>query len=444
MKPMSTTSPTGATGTAAELRKNVMVGGKRRLGRWLWRGVALLVVAGIVVGVIAWRKNGAATATRYDTKPVTQGDLKATVSATGTLSGRDTVEIGAQVTGTIKKIYVDFNDHVTKGQTLLEIEPDQLQASRNQARAKLTSAQASYRSAKATASEAEATAKRKEELAKQGLVSDADLLAAKATAARAKASIQSSSAEIAVAKASLESAQTSLNKTVIKSPIDGIVLSRSVEEGQTVTASLQTPVLFMIARDLKQMELSVGIDEADVGRVKEGQPASFTVDAFPGREFPAKLRSLRNVPTTTDNVVTYEAVLDVSNDDETLRPGMTATVTIVTEHRENVILVPNAALRFTPPSGSSFGPRNPLQMFGGRRGGSRPSSSGAPAGSAGPPKLAKDQPRVYILASRGEGQPARPRPVAVKLGVTDGQNTEVLEGVKPGTQVIIDMLSGEE
>ncbi|MCB9588390.1 MAG: efflux RND transporter periplasmic adaptor subunit [Polyangiaceae bacterium] len=417
---------------------------KSRTRKWLWRVGILLVLVGIGFGVWKWRQAAQrANAPTFETEPVVKGELKATVTATGTLDGRDSVEVGAEVTGNISKIYVDFNDRVKAGDILLEINPETLIANKNSASARLSAARASYSSAKASAKEAKTTLKRTRELSKKGLVSTAELESAEAAAARADAQVRSTSADILVAKASVDSSDTALKKATIRSPIDGVVLSRSVELGQTVTASLQTPVLFLIARDLTKMELSVQIDEADIGRVKEGQDATFTVDAYPKREFKATLRSLRNVPTTTDNVVTYEAVLDVTNDDLSLRPGMTATAIITTEHVKDAVLVPNAALRFTPPAAkkSSGSARNPL-MMGGPRGGrgmgkrSRGAGSAAPAGSAEPPE--EDSETVWILEGR------RPRPVKVKTGVSDGTSTEIKSGLEAGGEVVVDYVTSEE
>lgn len=419
-----------AADAAAELRQKVGMNRAHRVRRWLWRIAALLVVAGGVAGFLVWRKSAQKQdVPKYSTEAVQRGDLSATVTATGTLSGVDTVEVGAQVTGSIMAIHADFNDRVKKGELLLEIDPEQLSASRNQARAKLISAQAAYASAKATAANDKAIAERQHSLSKQGLISDQDLQAADAAAAVAAAKVKSSAADIALAKAALDQAQTNLNKAQIKSPIDGIVLSRAVEVGQTVTSGFQTPVLFTLARDLKEMQLSIAIDEADIGRVKQGQDASFTVDAYPNRKFPATLKQLRNVPTTVDNVVTYEAILSVDNKDGVLRPGMTATATIVTVHRSDAVLVPNAALRFKPPSTSSgHGGPPGLRMFAGRRGG----------GGAPKPKKAEDPnaPHVWVLSHN------RPKRLTVKTGVSDGQVTEVLSGLKPGQKVIVDVTGG--
>ncbi len=416
---------------------------KSRTRKWLWRIGFLLVVVGLGVGGWKWRQAAQqANAPSFETEPVQKGELKATVTATGTLDGRDSVEVGAEVTGSISKIMVDFNDRVKAGDVLCEINPETLIANKNSAAARLTAARASYSSAKASAKEAKTILIRTRELAKKGLVSTSELEAAEAAAARASAQVRSTSADILVAKASVDSSDTALKKATIRSPIDGVVLSRSVELGQTVTASLQTPILFLIARDLTKMELSVQIDEADIGRVKEGQDATFTVDAYPKREFSAKLRSLRNVPTNTDNVVTYEAVLDVTNDDLSLRPGMTATAVITTEHVKDAVLVPNAALRFTPPMlkrSAGKRPSNPLMMRGPRGRGGGKSPRGAPSGApAAPEPPAEDDGTVWILTGK------RPKRVKVKIGVSDGTMTQIKSGLEPGGEVVVDLVTNEE
>ncbi len=417
---------------------------KSRLRKWLWRLGTLVLLLMIGFGIFKWRQASArANAPTFRTEPAERGELKATVTATGTLDGQDSVEVGAEVTGNISKIYVDFNDRVKAGDILLEINPEVLLANKQSAAARLTAARASYSSAKATAKEAKATVKRVRELAKQGLVSTSDLESAEAAYERSSAQTRSTSADILVAKASLDSAETSLRKATIRAPIDGVVLSRSVELGQTVTASLQTPVLFLLARDLTKMQLSVQIDEADIGRVKEGQPATFTVDAYPKRKFSAHLRSLRNVPTTTDNVVTYEAVLDVENKDLSLRPGMTATAVIVTEHVKDAVLVSNTALRFVPPKDAKAPSKAPslklLTRGGGRRGGGRrPAGSAAPTPGK-PPADDVEYSTVWIL----EGQ--RPKELKVVAGVSDGSMTEIKSGLEVGAEVVVDYASdGDE
>jgi HlyD family secretion protein len=413
---------------AESLRRHVGWGRGRLIRKWLFRLGVLAVLLGVAAAVWYWRSSQQADAgPRYVTRPLRRGDLSATVSATGTLSGRDTVEVGAEVSGTIRTISVDFNDRVEKGQLLCELDPAQLTAARDQARAKLAAARASLASAEATAKETRVEAERSQAMAKEGLVSDQALQASLAAAERAEAAVKSTAAEIALSQASLKSAQTSLDKVQIRSPIDGIVLSRNVEAGQTVAASMTTPVLFVLAKDLTQMELTVAVDEADIGRVHEGQKATFTVDTYPDRKFSAVLKSLHNLPTTTENVVTYEAVLTVANDDLLLRPGMTATATIVTEYRQNALLLPNAALRFSPPQRSERGPRMPLMGPPGRG----PRSAGSAERTRGP-----QGPAVWVLDG------PEPRRVAVQTGLSDGQYTEVLKGLDDGAEVIVDMIEG--
>jgi len=416
---------------ADSVRRHVGLTRGHRLRKWLWRSMVLVLVGLAVGAFFFWRK----TATHdpgptYETQPVRRGNLRATVSATGTLSGMDMVEVGAEISGTIRKIHFDFNDKVKEGDLLCEIDPEQLAASRNQAVAKLSAARASHSSAEATAKETALEAERAQNMASEGLISDQQLQAALAAAERAQAAVKSASADIALSQASLKSSQTSLDKTKIRSPIDGIVLSRNVEAGQTVAASMTTPVLFVLAKDLKRMELTVAVDEADIGRVREDQKATFTVDAYPNRKFSAVLKSLRNLPTTTNNVVTYEAVLEVNNDDLALRPGMTATATIVTEERKNVLLAPNAALRFQPLKPEASSSPGGFRLFGPPRrprGGSR--ANGKPGGASGS--------SVWVLEG---GQPQR---VAVKTGLSDGQSTELVKGPKESTELVVDMLDGE-
>ncbi len=427
---------------SADVRRNLGVGKGGKLRKWIRRLVVLLILGALVAGVLWWwGRAGAETQVEYVTKPATRGDLEATVTATGSLQGRDTVEVGAEVSGTVKAVHVDFNDEVKEGQVLCELDPQQLSAARDQTRAQLSAAQAEYSSRKISAKEARLAADRTKALAADGLVSQQQLETALAAADRAEASARSAAAQITVNRASLESAQTKLDKSKVIAPMDGVVLARSVEVGQTVAASLQAPVLFTLARSLKEMELTVAIDEADIGQVNEGQPATFVVDAFPERTFQAELQSIHNIGTVVDNVVTYEALLSVKNDDLVLRPGMTATATIISASRKDALQVPNAALRFSPPRDESKkGGGMPGLRMGGMPRGKRP--KGAPSASAsargmGPKGARGPRARVWVVVG-GE-----PQPVPVKTGLSDGQNTEVLKVFRgeldEGTEVIIDM-----
>ena len=334
----------------AQLGLSQDAAGSRTRRVWVRRGVWALALLLIVAGFLFWRARGRAQAApRYVTTPIERGDLSVTVTATGTLSALDTVEVSSEVSGRVAEVLVDFNDRVRSGQVLAVLNPEQAQARAQEAAAQVEAANASLVRARATAEEARRKLGRAQELAEAGLLSKDDLDTAQATARRAQADVGAASAQTTVARASLDDVRSALRKTTIVSPIDGMVLSRSVEPGQTVAASLQAPVLFTLARDLTKMKLVVAIDEADVGKVSEGDASTFSVDAYPGRTFLSRVEQLRNVAKTDQNVVTYEALLSVDNADMALRPGMTATAGIVTEEKRAVLLVPNAALRFTPP-----------------------------------------------------------------------------------------------
>jgi HlyD family secretion protein len=389
---------------------------RRKRSPWIKRITLTVVAVGLVAGGVSWWRSGStAPPVEYVTSAVTVGDVRVTVSATGTVEALNTVEVGAEVSGRVTKLYVDYNDPVKEGQLLAEIDPEQQQASLDEANARVTASSASIRQAEATLEEAEANLARAQSQQALGLVSAKDVEAAKASAARARASLASARSEAVVTSASLKSSRSKLGKTQIVSPINGVVLSRSVENGQTVTAGFTTPVLFKLAEDLRRMSLHVYVDEADVGRVKEGQLATFTVDAFPTKTFPAELVSLRNEPKTESNVVSYEAVLSISNDELLLRPGMTATASIICDEVTDVMVVPNAALRFTPPQAKSGGG---LKMPG-------PPGGGQPAKPAGPTLWLLDGPT--------------PRSLLVTTGVTDGTLTEVSgEGLTVGTKVVTD------
>jgi HlyD family secretion protein len=389
--------------------------GRRRAAKLAWTAGTVAFIALAAYGVIQYLGQRArAREPKYQTEAVTIGDIQVVVSATGTLKGQNTVEVGAEVSGRLSKVYVDFNDHVTPGQLLAEIDPEQLKAAVDEAQARVAEADAATKQAKATLLESRQNADRAAQQAEQGLVSQKELEAAKAALARAQASAESAAANAQVARATLKSQASRLDKTRIVSPIDGIVLSRLVEPGQTVTAGFQTPVLFKLAEDLRRMSLYVYVDEADIGRTREGQSASFTVDAYPDKVFPSKLLSLRNEPKEDQNVVTYEAVLAVDNGELLLRPGMTATATIVADLRKQVLSVPNAALRFTPPNL----PREETLKPRGR-------GVWVPA-KAGAEKAEKDR---------------QPRFVPLKTGASDGRRSEVLSGaLRAGNEVLVDVI----
>jgi HlyD family secretion protein len=353
--------------------------------------VAVAVVAVLIILFFVFGSRGHAP--EYVTQVVTRGPLAVTVSATGTLQPRDQVDVGAEISGRIEQLYVDYNDHVKKGQKLARINTDQIEAQLAQARAALAQAQA-------TATQTSQNYPRTVALAKSNAASKQDLDNARADLLRARANVN-------LAEAQVRANETLLSKATIYSPIDGVVLDRKVSRGQTVVAAMQTPVLFTLASDLSQMELDVDIDEADVGQVHSGQKATFTVDAYPGRAFDATLVSIHSAPKTVQGVVTYQGVLLVSNPNGLLKPGMTATATITASRIGDALLVPNAAVRFVPPPGTTSVP-------------SAPNVTGTG--------------RVWIVAS------GKLVPHDLKLGASDGRMTQVRRGdIAVGDQVVTDV-----
>ena len=408
---------------------------RRRRAR-IYQFIGLVLILGVAAGVYLWRaKKNRSKGVSYITAQAQIGDLRETVTATGTLKGLDSVDVGAQISGKLTKINVDFNDHVSVGQVLAEIDPVQLQSRVDQSKAQVNAAEASLVLAKATLAQTKAQYLRSVDLSQKGLISSKDLDAAKADADRSAASIQSATAQATLARASLRDAQTSLSYAVIRSPIDGIVLSRLVEPGQTVAATMSAPVLFTLARDLTQLRLYVDIDEADVGKVKEGQAATFLVDAWNEHAFVSKVLSVHNLPTAGQTVVTYQAVLSVDNNDRLLRPGMTATATITTDERRAVLLVPNAALRFSPPARASTSGAS-IPFLGGGMPGGPPRVGGSSGGrqkTAANKKIitaADSQGLVYVLEEN------HPKRTVVEIAGTDGEKTEIKSGLGAGTAVI--------
>lgn len=400
--------------------------------RSLW-AVLVLLAAGAIAAWFWLGQRDAAAAPRYQTQPVTRGALTVTVTASGTLQPIRQVAIGSELSGTVARVHVDVNDRVAKGQVLVELDDARLRDQVAGSRAALAAAESALQQARATAAEARDTLARLRDVHQRSggqVPSAAELAAAEAAAARGEAAVASAQANVAQARATLSSNETNLRKAAIRSPIDGVVLSRAVEPGNAVAASLQAVTLFTLAEDLTKMKLQVNVDEADVGQVREQQAATFTVSAYANRRYPARIVRVGYGPTTKDNVVTYLADLSVNNDDLSLRPGMTATATITTVEHADVMRVPNAALRYSPsaaapaPQGSSLVtsmiPRPP------RTGGAR---------SAGT-NIAQVR-QVWVL---DEGQP---RAVPVTPGVTDGRLTEVTSDVlRPGMAVIVGQTTG--
>lgn len=410
----------------------------------VWAGVALLVAAG--AGFAYWQSVKAARALpQYVSQEVTRGNLRLTVAANGTLVPTRQVNIGSELSGTVRNVRVDVNDQVKKDQVLVELDTAKLSAQVARSSASLASAQARLAQTQATTREARANLGRLEEVARLSggkVPSASELDAGRAALERAVADEKAASASVQDARAALSTDQTNLSKASIVSPIDGVVLTRAVDPGNAVAASLQAVTLFTVAEDLKRLKLEVSVDEADVGTVQPDQKATFTVSAYPARTYPARVTRVAYGSTKTDNVVTYVATLEVSNEDLSLRPGMTAAATITSTERQDVLLVPNAALRFTPTvpgaapaarEASGGGIMGQL-MPRGRPGGGQRRQGGAGAGRGEGGETARE---VWVL----EGGKAVP--VKVLTGISDGRMTEVRsDTLQPGMQVITDQRSG--
>jgi HlyD family secretion protein len=392
----------------------------------IWVVVLLAVVAG---GVLAYRYTQAhkEPAIKYETARVDRGRVTATVTATGTLSALVTVQVGTQVSGRLKEINVDFNSPVKKGQVLAKIDPQLFQAAKAQANANYAAAQGDLTAAKVKALDGERQYERAKSLGERKLIAQADLDTAQATCEAAKAQVASSQGRVEQMRAALGQADVNLAFTTITSPIDGIVVSRSVDVGQTVAASLSAPTLFVLAENLAKMQVDASVAEADIGKLKPGMNARFTVDAYPSERFKGTVRQIRNSPTTVQNVVTYDAVIDVDNEELKLKPGMTANVTFTYAEKSDVLLVPNAALRFKP-SVELTGQTGTGQADGGASG---------QRGRGQRQREPSDKRTVWV--QRG----AKPEAVQIQAGVTDGTVTEVVgEGLREGDLVVTDMTGG--
>jgi HlyD family secretion protein len=389
--------------------------------------IVILAAAGLAYW---WLGVGAGTTVEYTTVPASRGDMVITVSAAGSLEPVNQVEIGSELSGTVRAVLVDYNDRVAAGQVLARLDTDKLEADVKHAQAALKVSIANLAQAEATVAEAKGSLERTSSLFGSQHQSGRELEAAQAVYDRAVAARDSAAASVDLAKADLDADETQLAKAEIKSPINGVVLERDIEPGQTVAATLQAPVLFTIAEDLSKMELLVDIDEADAAAVHEGAEATFVVEAYPRREFSAAVSQLRYAPNTTSGVVTYEAVLSVDNSDLALRPGMTATATIVAQRVEDALRVSNASLRYSPiddASATQF--RGPFSNLFSR--GEEPSEPAVEA-------IPKGQKRVWVLVDDG------PAAVLITPGVSDGSWTEVVAGdLNEGAPVITDAVSTE-
>jgi HlyD family secretion protein len=428
------------------------IGKKSKFGPVLWL-IALLCLGGTGYGYWRYQKAHQPPPVTYQTAVVEKRSIVGKVSATGTLQARVTVLVGAQVSGRIQKLLVDYNSTVTKGQLVAKIDPTIFEANVAQAQANYMSAKADLERTKAQAMLAEKQLARLRSLSTDQLATQADVDAAETNLAVTKAQVSSSQASVLQAAASLKQSQTNLSFTTIVSPIDGTVISRSVDVGQTVAASLQAPTIFTIAEDLRKMQVNTSISEGDVGRLATGMKTTFSVDAFPGQRFQGSIVQIRNAATTVQNVVTYNAIIEFDNPELKLRPGMTASVSITYSERNDVLAVPNAALRFNPPPEANL--KAPERGTRTRpEGSSRPHAAdqaaiptGSPSAGAADPSIAPNQtgPRTKDKSGQSDWKTvwipkgASAEAITVKVGLSDGTYTELSNTkLNEGDQVITD------
>ena len=369
--------------------------------------VVVLVAALATAAYLAIAERGGRGTQRYVTVAADRGPIRAAVTATGTVNPVKTVQVGTYVSGPIKAIAVDFNSPVTQGQLLAKIDPQPFQVKVDAAEADLANARAGVVKAHADSALKALSFERAKRLRGDGIVAASELDAAESEDRQARAQVALANAEVRSAEAKLAEARVNLAYTDIVSPVDGVVVSRNVDVGQTVAASFQTPTLFLVAQDLREMQVSASVSESDIGGIATGQTTTFTVDAYPGEPFTGRVTQVRNAPVTVQNVVTYEVIVGVDNADLRLKPGMTANVTVVTATRDDALRVPTTALRFRPPLPSGHG--------------AAAAADAAPHGS-----------RVWRLD--GNGQPA---PVAVSIGIADDRFTEITGGLAPGDRVVV-------
>ena len=408
-----------------DIERILGLGAQAHARRWAKRVIWLGILLAAIAGTYLWYQNSqsAANAVTYETRAAQRADLTVSVTATGTIQPTTQIDVSSEMSGVVRVVKVDNNSLIKKGDVLAELDSERFNA-------QLKSLQASVESAKAKLVDTEATLRasdlalaRQKTLQRKGLAITQDLETAQASGQRAAAAVVSAQADIQVAVANLGLKQIDIDKSRILSPVDGIVLKRAVEPGQTVASSLQAPVLFTLAEDLKRMQLEANIDEADIGTVKVGQAANFTVDAFAGRNFPARIETVEFFPKTTDGVVTYKAVLSVDNSDLALRPGMTATAQITVQEIPNALLVPNAALRYSPLVAAKQQSFSLSRLF--------------------LPRMPRNEKPVRIEAETGERTVWKlkdnvPEALRITTGATDGKMTEVVKGdIAPDTQLIV-------
>ena len=366
--------------------------------------IAILLFAAVVSGIWFFLTKENNQGVKYKTAKVERGNIESEVSATGTINAVVTVQVGSQISGTIEELYADFNSIVKKGQVVAILDQKTFIAQRDQAKANLINIRANVERAKADLFDKKQRFDRVTKLYNEGLIASSERDSAEAAYLSSEAQLKSTEAQVEQYKAMLELTEVNLEYTIIKSPVDGIVISRNVDTGQTVAASFQTPTLFTIARDLTKMQVNTNVDEADIGAVKIGQEAAFTVDAYPELVFRGAVSQIRNAPIIVQNVVTYDVIIEVANKNLELKPGMTANVSIITSSRDNALKMPNAALRFKPDG--EINKKTVKQEKGAK---------------------------VWLL------QNGQIKPVAIKTGISDGSYTEIVEGeLKEGDNVVVE------
>ncbi|TPV92395.1 MAG: efflux RND transporter periplasmic adaptor subunit [Myxococcales bacterium FL481] len=406
---------------SAEIEDVLGLSNSRRWQRLAWWAGAGALVLASTAGVLAWRNaRDADDGIRWQQVELDRGPIVVKVSATGSLAPKRSVSIGAEVSGRVAEVLVDHNDTVSQGQVLARLELDTFTNNRREAQASLHAASTDVARSRASLHEAELNATQAEKLARSRIISETELVKSRTALSVAKAALRSARAQLSIAKIRVEQAEDQLEKAAMTSPIDGTVLRRAVEPGNTIAATLQAPELFVVAEDLRSMTLELAIDEADVGALAVGQSASFTVDAWPDRQFPARLTKVFYAPTTVDAVVTYTAELEVDNRELRLRPGMTATAEIVTRTHQDVLRAPNTALRFTPP---------PDDVGGG----------GFQLGRPGPRKTRASRSALWVLRDEA------PVEADASLGDTDGYFTAVTSSeLSAGSRVLVGFSKGEK
>lgn len=399
--------------------------------------VTVLVLAAAGAGYYFYKRTPEIS---YKTAKIEKGTIVSTVAATGNLSAVTTVQVGTQVSGTIQKLYVDFNSRVKKGQAIAEIDPSLFNASVEQSQGNYLSAEANLQKAKVTLADAERTGSRNKKLLSDGIISQGDFDAAETALQSARAAVKAAEGTVAQTRGSLMQAKTNLRYSVIRSPVDGVIISRAIDVGQTVAASFQTPTLFTIAQDLTKMQIEVSVDEADISRIRMDQKASFTVDSYPEQTFRGKVVQIRSAPIITQNVVTYVVVVNVDNSELKLKPGMTANVSIEVAKKDDVLKLPPAALRFKPKTKGDVSKDKGMAERSSAAG-QRPAGGSGMAGGMGKPGGGKGKDKSQQVYTLKDGKPVAS---TVKTGIANNSSIELVESeLKEGDEVITEQVGGD-